>query len=194
MINPQHESGQPQDSDKFKCRDGYNIFWVLASGHATCVTPFIRSGFGQEGLGYTALASLIVIILAMSATSDPAFIPYLWVWLAAVAFQRLRTGWLLRKGWKIHSRSAGWPWLAMLFPFMKDDRRARLFEPMLCLILGALLCPFSENLGEFVMVGFVSLAACTGIENEVARKQKIAARDAAIEMRYYAGLYEEKRR
>ena len=92
------------------------------------------------------LAAFVMILLYTERNQrDPAMIYFFYAWLLAVIAERLETSRLVRKGWVEHSRYAGYPWLAMKLPFIKKPVTAKnCVEPVICLLVGALLCPLSE--------------------------------------------------
>lgn len=186
--------GQPQPQpqnpgDLLNPRQGMNLLYWLATGHATCFTVFLRHSFGTEALGRHGITALIIILLYACAVEEPLMLTFFWVWLAALILQRLRTFSLFRKGVVWHSRYAGYPFLAMRSPFVKTEGAAKTLEPLFCLIGGALLCPLSEKLGVFVLTGFVSLLVTRGIETQLVANRRRAMRDASIEQRHMASLF-----
>jgi hypothetical protein len=183
-----------RQADHFNMRGGAIILNLLVGGLATTVTPFMRYGFGVEAFGLNALAAFVMILLYAGETRDPAMIYFFYAWLLAVIAQRLETWRLVRKGWVEHSRYAGYPWLAMKLPFIKKPVTAKnCVEPVLCLLVGALLCPLSEALGVFIMLGLPSLLIQRAIESQVNINRLRRMRDAAIEQRYLSDLYQGRR-
>src|ERR1043166_6033181 len=105
---------QLQQQDVFKPFDGFNIACAIATCHATSLAVFLRTGFGPEGLGWRGLGALACIILVGGFTGDPLMAWYIPAYLIAVACQRLKTFWLMRSGWRPHSRYSGLPLLVRL--------------------------------------------------------------------------------
>lgn len=164
------------------------MLYFLVNVHATLITPFLRSGFGNNALGFPGLFALVLLLLCMG--KEPKMLLWLFAWLVAVIVQRLETFRLLRKGVAIHSYYSGYPSVAMRCPFVRKEKTAfLLIEPMTCAVLGALLCQYSEFMGAFLMAGFLSLPIRAAIEHEVYRKRVERMRDAEIEQRWLADRF-----
>jgi len=180
--------------DHFNLRGGAMISNLLIDGLATTVTPFIRYGFGVDAFAHNALAAFVIILLYAGESRDPVMIYYFYAWLLMLIGQRLETSRLARKGWVQHSRYSGHPWLALKLHFVKKEVTAKnVVEPMLCLVVGALLCPLSGALGGFVMLGFPSLLFQRAIQSQVNINRVRQMRDAAMEQRYLSDLYHGRR-
>lgn len=177
----------PQGDDRFNVKSSMNLLYLVASAHATCFTVFLRRGFGTEALGLNGIIALVIILLYAGETRDPYMAWYFWAWLLALIAQRLDTFLLVRKGNREHSRYDGWPNIALALPFVKTEAIAKnLVEPLMCFLGGVLLCPLSESLGGFVMLGFFSLVIKRGLESQANRMQVQRLRDAEIEQRQLA--------
>jgi len=181
-----------QQKDGINASEAFHLMYFLANVHATCISPFIRSGFGAEHPGFCGFFSMIFILLV--ACNDPtcATHVYFFAWACALGYRRVQSNKLLWQGVQLHSRCAGYPWLAMRIPFVRTEATAlRVVEPMLCLIAGLLLVPVSETVGAMVMGGFMSFAIRNGIETEITRKRLQAMRDARIEQEYYSQRFRQ---
>jgi hypothetical protein len=110
----------------------------------------------------------------------------LWIaaFLVAVIVQRIITLRAIRKGAVIHSLYAGTPLLTII-PFFRKERDAMILEMILCFALGALLMALSHVMGLFMMLGFITLAIRTGIEDSVCQRRLDRMRDGQIEGRFY---------
>jgi hypothetical protein len=184
--NPQQESQGPSRGAVL------GLVLLVANAHATCVTVFTRSHFGVEALGVPGVAAL-VLMLAYGCLRAPEMFVYLGCWLVALIIQRIGTFRLVRRGWRAHSRYAGYPALAMRLPWVTERVAVTLIEPLLCVLAGAVIfCTVSEAVGEFVMLSFASLLFRQGIEQEITRKRVQKMRDAEIEQRYIADRFREQ--
>lgn len=173
-------------------RESLNWLKFLADAHAACLVPFFRTRFGTEGIGVSGLAAFVLILAYAGFARAPEMLTYFWAWLFAVVVQRCRTWRLVLSGWQEHSRYTGWPWLAMQLPFVRGELVAKgVGEPALCLVVGTLLCSISDALGQFVMVGFLSIGIGTAIDIQADRMRLRRMRDAAIEQRQLAQWYRE---
>jgi len=189
-----NSAANPQQHDSFNIRSSLNVLYLLLSGHATCLTVFLRRGFGVEALGINGVMAFTMILLYAAATQDAFVAIFFWAWLVALIAQRIETYRLVRRGRIEHSRYDGWPSVAMLLPFVKTEFAAKnVIEPAICLFGGALLCPVSEALGGFVLLGFFSLALKRGLENQVNRMRVQRLRDAEIEQRQLAEWFRGQR-
>lgn len=177
---------EKEDSYCTDIRNSFNVIVMIANIHATCLLPFIRCNFGTNAPGLTACGSLLLILVVVSETQDQAMLAYLLLWLAALMYQRARTNWLVARGWQVHSRYWGWPWLAMLFLVKKSEDRAKNLEPLLCFFIGGLLCSVSPNLGFLVLSGIVSLTITRGVYLEATKRRVTAMRDLQIEQKVFA--------
>jgi hypothetical protein len=175
-------------------RTGLTILKLGIDGLVTCLTPFLRRGFGTEAFGANAVVALVIILLYAAQTHDPVMIWFLWAWVAAVIVQRVETFQLVRKGRIEHSRYAGYPVLALKMPFVKNEVVAKnCVEPLVCVVFGIVLCTVSESMGRFVMFGFVSLLVQRGMESRVNMNRVRRLRDAEIEQRYVSDLFHGRR-
>lgn len=184
MMFPQQN--QPQQSEQAKSGDPIGVLYFIANTHATCITPFLRTGFGSEALGFPGLFALGILLFCMGA--EPLMVAWLLAWLLAVVVQRIITLREIRRGAVIHSRYAGRP-ILMNLPFVKKERTAMVLEMFVCFTLGAFMLALSHFMGLFLMAGFLSLAIRHGIEDEVYRKRVQRMRDADIEQRALADRF-----
>jgi len=186
-------SGQPQQQESFsrvKPGDTINLFYFVANIHRTAIATLIRRDYGSEALGWNAFLAMILIFMVYAATLDQVVLFYLGVWFFCQIGQRIRTFWNFRKGIVIHSQYAGYPYLAMMVPFVRRQSTATgIIEPMMCLFGGVLLCPLSVNLGGFIMCGLLSFMVTDGIEREIRRQRLVRMHDAEIEQRWYSNSY-----
>lgn len=183
----QQQSQQPdQDSLAKDFRNGVNFFCMLVNTHAMCIKIFIRHGFGPNRPGITGVFSLLLMFLVAAQAQDVRMLWMLQIWFLALIGQRLRTTWLVSRGWRGHSYYDGRPWLGMLLTGNASEEKGRNIEPILCLVIGVLLLPFSPTVGSFVMFGFASLTAVRLIDRAAVRRQVTAMQDLEIEQRVLA--------
>jgi hypothetical protein len=181
---------QNPQSMRFKNEDAFGLLYFLSNIHATSIATLIRRDFGREALGWNSFLAMFLIFFVYAATADAALLAYLGVWFFCQIMQRIRTFRLLRSGAVMHSRYAGYPYVAMHVPFVRSQTTAMgLIEPMLCLIGGTMLCTVSVNLGGYIMLGFLSFMIRNGIETEIRRKRLERMRDAEIEQRWYSNAH-----
>jgi hypothetical protein len=162
---------------KEKPQDVINVVYMIASIHAACVTPLLRSRFGSHAFAAYPAAGILMFAYAGFANC-PLLAWYIPVWMLMVAFRRLTCDPAQ------HSRYQGFPWtLGWL-----GEHGARCLEPFVCLFGGVFLCMISQPLGEFVAAECLSMLIVLGTEMEMLRSQKRAMRDAQIQARQMSDL------
>lgn len=184
---------QQEQSTKVSSGDALGIIYNLATCHAVALTPIIRSRHGSEAFGIRAVVALVIMALFTEGRWTSPMGVYLAIWLIFLVYRRIETLNNWRKGNRIHSRYIGDPWLAMRFRFIKDEKQARTFEPVMCLLLGAALAVFSPVLGGLVMAGFVSLGLCMAIDHFAVYKRLQHMSDAAMEGEYFGEEFRRMR-
>jgi hypothetical protein len=188
-------SQEEQRPTSEKARDSLSVLYVYSSINDMCFAPFMRSNFSSGAFGLTAvLAALMMMLWAAASNSEGIFL-YLMLWFVAVAVQRVKAAARAKRGIYEHSRYSGWPWLAMkLLPLVKrEDTAKRFVEPMICFVVGSLLCPISKPLGLFVMSGSFSIIFKFGIERQINYVRVQRLRDLQIEQRQLSErLYGER--
>jgi hypothetical protein len=186
----------PEQADSFTMKDSFNLINLVCNSLAACVTPFLRIGFGKEYPGAAGLFGLIIMLVYGGLGKEPEMFTYVGCWLLVVVCQRLVTWMLARKakdggfrarlvgkGFSLHSRYWGYPWIAFLvMPLVKRESIAVcLIEPLLCLGLGYWLMDASPGVGGFVMAAGIASGVAAAIVFLVQRKKLQALRDAEIE-------------
>ncbi len=114
---------QQTPGEQITVRGSFNFLYLAISGHATCLTPFLHSGFGSQALGVNGIAALVVILLYAGYSGSVAMVNFLYVWLFMMLLQRIKTGKLLREGCVVHSRYDGFPHFAT--KFVKSESAVR---------------------------------------------------------------------
>ncbi|QDU45192.1 hypothetical protein Mal52_36830 [Symmachiella dynata] len=181
---------QPEIADNLLTpRQGVNLLYILAAGHATCLTVFMRHSFGTHALGRNGVVALLLILFYLCGTEDPTMLLFLWAWLAALIYQRFKTYRVWRSGAVWHSKYDGYPALAMKLPFVRTEGSAKSLEPVFCILAGAALCPWSEAVGAYVFLGFASLLVVRAFETQSTVNRVRAMQDAAIEQRNMASMF-----
>jgi hypothetical protein len=186
-------AANPQEkNDPFNTRTGVNLLGVLVNGGATTVTPFLRRGFGSEALGLNGILAGLIILLYGGFTNSPEMMTFFWVWLIAVAYQRLYGFRQRANGQVVHSRYAGDPVVGRRFA--KSERVAReVVEPLICVVVGACLWSWSEQVERFVLCASFCLLVCRGIETQVTRNRIQAMQDASLEQKVLSDLINGRR-
>jgi hypothetical protein len=185
---------QPQQQEKkWGMGDTFNALYAVAVLQSTAVTPFLRTNFGVEALGFPGIWAFVLLLAWAGLSGDPMMLGYLVAWLFAVACQRVRTARLVRQGWVAHSQYTGWPRLALRVPFVRKETTAKgVIEPLLCLALGVVLGAIAEahqrpfTLPAFFLVSSFCLAFREKVNREVERKRVQAMRDAQIDQQWLA--------
>jgi hypothetical protein len=184
------ENKDPQQAKRVTNDELFNLLYKLADIHVSAIATLIRRDFGTEALGFNSFWAMVLIFVMYAATADQAMLAYLGIWLFCQVMQRARTFRLIRGGAILHSRYPGYPYVAMLMPFVRSQVTAKgIVEPIICLLGGAFLCSVSINLGGFIMLGFLTFMIRNGIEQEIRRKRLERMRDAEIEQRWYSDAH-----
>jgi hypothetical protein len=178
----QMQQQQSDDGMLAKARQGFDIIYFLALGHTLCLTAIIRSRFGVEALGWPVVAAIVVQMLYALVSPSEAMVMFFPVWVLFIINRRFCAWHRYRKGHQGHSRYMGFPWLAKKFCTWESTAKG-FVEPVLCLLVGALLMPVSESLGFFVMGGFISMLVVQAIEGEINMRRTRRMRDAWIEQK-----------
>jgi hypothetical protein len=174
-------------------RTGFNIFWHIVSGYATAIVPFIRKDFGTAFFGLNALVAVFVMMLFGAAVRSDDMLYYMYVWLVLVTIHRLDAFRAYRKGRIIHSRYTGDCWLAeKLSPASKRKTVQLVIEPALCLVVGAMICPYSPGVGKFVIVGAFAVMMFNGWQRAVMQGRVRKMHDAHIEQQATAQMFRGK--
>lgn len=192
-MTTQHNPQQNQPGDRITMAGSLNGLYLLAHAHSLSFTVFLRTDFGSEGIGICGIAT-IAMILGWGAYANcyPMFIFFL-LWLAALIVQRIRTFSNWRRGYAIHSRYNGTPWLSRrLFPRV-SELNARGVDAFICFAVGGLMAQFNQPLGLYIMAGFFSVMFTEAIMVETNRRRLRQMRDAEIEQRYLAETYKSGR-
>lgn len=164
------EMPQPQGD---KPEDVVNVVFSIASIHAACITPFLRSRFGSHAFAGYPLAALLMFFYAGFANC-PLLAWYILPWMAMIAFRRITSD------RNQHSRYQGYPWV---FARLANEYAARVAEVFICFFAALFLSTVSEPLAAFVMAEIVSLLIVLATEQATLQARKRAMRDAQIEAR-----------
>jgi hypothetical protein len=147
-------------------KDIFDWSVFLTRSHAEGLMNFLRSKRGSRKPGIIGLIAWVAIIPAYAAYwQSDAMLMFWWVWIAVTIYRRTETmvvnHWRRRKRQRrIHSLYDGSPWLTEIMVFyVKDERILLAMEPLMCLLIGVTILPFSLPLGYFVMAGFFSLGS-----------------------------------
>jgi hypothetical protein len=179
----QHDEGSTRGGDA-------DLAYRALSILSLCITPFIRTGFGAEGIGMNGLLAAVLLIIVAGSVPDMQL--YVALWFGALVIQRAHTVRNKKRGMVTHSRYGGYPWLAMKIPLVRKESTAFLIaEPSACLAVGALIYTASPTFGQFIMVCAVAMFLKYSVENAVTQKRIQRMRDAEIEQRWYAEQFRQ---
>lgn len=170
---------QPQKNE-LDLKRSFNLVYGIAKCQATCVTPFIRVGFGTEALGFPALGALVAYCFWIMGTESFDLESILLWWFMAIIAQR---GWMfvryLRGGYE-HSRHDGFPlltgWLC------RSDTWAKLMEGALVMAAGAFVEELPWAIGRFLFISGGAIIFVEMINHQYHQKREQAMRDQVIEM------------
>lgn len=163
-------------------RTGFNVVMHLIDGYATAIVPFFRKDFGSAFFGVNALVALLVMLVFGAMENDDTMLNYMLLWILFVAAHRLDAARNYRKGKVIHSRYVGDSWLASKFAGKIKRRTVQLLvEPAMCLIAGVLICPHSESIGKFLILGAFAVLIFNGSQRAAMEQRVRQMHDAHIE-------------
>lgn len=175
-----------RDSWQVSTAESLGALYLVANVLATSVGVFIRRGFGKEALGWNSVFAFLLLAW-LGSIEGPAFMVFLLAFVGAQICRRIETFRMVRQGHVIHSQYAGFPYWAMKVPFVKNERTAReVVEPVICFLIGLMLCPVSVGLGGYVMVCGVALIVRLCIQNGVNHQRVQRMQDAKIEHEWYS--------
>jgi len=175
-----------RDSWQVSHSDALGALYLASNTLATSMAVFIRQGFGKEALAWNSVFAFL-LLLVLAGHQGPAFTLLLFSFIAAQIWRRIETFRNARKGIVVHSYYAGFPYLAMKVPFVKDEQFARnVVEPVMCFLTGMVLLPVSAGLGGYVMACGVAFIVRRGIESLVLHQRLQRMQDAKIEHEWYA--------
>jgi hypothetical protein len=173
-------------------REAFGLLYLTVSVHSACVTPFLRVGFGWEGLGLPAILAIPFVFTVAAIKQAPEMTWFLPVWFVAVVVQRIITAVNHSRGIRVHSRFQGIPWFAMRVLRVRKDRMARLLiEPLLCVLAGLCLTLWSEVTGGFIAAAALSLIVKATIDLQTVDRRLQQMRDAHIEQTYFAERFRD---
>jgi hypothetical protein len=179
QTDPHTQKPQPADI--------WNWLYFLCHVHATTVLPFLRRGNGTEAYAMNGVLVFVVLLVLAIGTRNPACWAFFALWFFMIVRRRVQVYQARKRGQIVHSRYDGDPWLAFKVPFVRTNEMARsIIEPLICLIVGSLLCTLSIDLGAIVLLTCFSLMVKNGIEEEITRKRLERMRDASIENAWFA--------
>lgn len=186
---------QQQQHDKQQAHGGFNLAYFVLFGFATCVIPFTRTNTGKEAFGLNSFAALLLMIAFGSFANSQAIWVLLLLWILAVLRQRVTQMQNHRKGFIVHSRSLGDPWLAFkLFPRIKDYGTAKGAEAFLVMAIGCLLgYGLDPALGWLLALGGIGCLCIEGFAAEVRKRRLQDMRDAEMEQRDLAERFRDGR-
>ncbi len=159
------------------------IWWIhfLCNALASCVTPFIRTGFGLEGIG--AAGVLSAVMLFVLAGASPLMTYWLIAWFIAVIIQRIITFRNVNRGLIVHSRYGGYS-LLLKIPFLRKVRHIEWVEFLLCLSVAGVMFIFSDIMAAFMVVCAIAIVARYGIEYAIRDRRIQKLNDARIEAQW----------
>lgn len=189
-------SQSPRDDSPFVTpAQSANIVYALLSAHAMCFYPFLRASFGAEGLGFVAVFALLLQLVCIVASGDPALLYFLGAWFVALIIQRFITFSDWFKGRRVHSEYEGYPVVTrIMFPYINDERQLRTMELFGCVAVAVPFCATqSDSLANFILSGVVTLPLKHGIETYVRHRRMQQLEDAEIEHDLLLAEWDERR-
>src|ERR1700722_17637015 len=85
-------------------KDIVNLVYTVASIHAACITPLLRSGFGTHAFAGYPLALILMLVYAVAAHCE-LLAWYIPVWMLLISMHRLTAD------VNQYSKYQGYPWV-----------------------------------------------------------------------------------
>ena len=178
------QKDQQPESMLVKPKDAFTLILCVSNIHATCLHPFLRKGQGVDVPGIFGILALLMMGLYAESMQSYGMVRFICVWLVALVIMRLR-----RERYE-HSQYQGYPWWIMKLPPVKwskhREKTAKALEPWACLLAGMFISQWSETVGRFVAMGFVSMLAIEIIHRMLERRTEIELVNATIEGEWIA--------
>src|SRR4051794_8249531 len=102
-----------QTPQKLRTADVFGLLNLLATCHATMITPVIRRGFGTEAFNPFGLIALVALLMLTEGRWTSAVGVYTAVWFVSLIVCRIESLRLRSRGIVAHSQYMGYPWLVM---------------------------------------------------------------------------------
>jgi hypothetical protein len=187
MPEQPHPLRTATDNANLAMNGGY----LLVSGHAACVSVFIRRFFGVRAFRSAGIAALVVMYVYAVAAPCRAMRLFFPVWLGLLIVHRSVSLYRQWRGFECHSAYDGEPWAAMLLFRPRSEHLAKgVYEPLLAIAAGGyLFYTFSATLGLFVGSASISLFLKRAIERGVENAEIQAMKDKEYEMRARIARY-----
>lgn len=181
---------QPQQTQKSMDFNQFtNIFYLAVASYGSCVTVFLRHSFGSKSFGLHFLGAFLINYLYVGMyPRHPLIQIYFLLWIAVTILQRIRASALTRSG-KVHSKSAGYPWVGYLLPWIRTYSGAVVMEAAVCFFGGVFMMPYDEEFGAFIVFAGVAAALKHGLEADIDTARLTRMRDAEIEQRHLLDRY-----
>jgi hypothetical protein len=176
--------GEPQQpGQKQPQQKSDPVWWIhfLCKALASCVTPFIRTGLGLEGIGAAGVLSAVILFILSGA--NPLMTYWLIAWFVAVIIQRIITFRNMKRGVVVHSRYGGYS-LLLRIPFLRKVRHIEWVEFLLCVSVAGVMFIFSDVMAAFMVVCAITIVARYGIEYAIRDRRIQKLNDARIEARW----------
>ncbi|OWK34928.1 hypothetical protein [Fimbriiglobus ruber] len=184
------QQGQGPDRQASGQGDAFERLISIVHALALILTPFSRRDFGSRSFRSAGLAVLYVIGFASVSASSPVF-SFLWLWLLAVATQRLRTSQHARKGIVVHSGYDGFPWFGWKLCRGRSEESAYKAEAGFWLLASILALLIDPPFGLFLLIAAVGLLAFESYKRELDKKMLADMRDARIEQNHRAAQFRD---
>lgn len=187
MFDQQQSSYQqlPPAADKW-----FDIFFMLVSGLASCLTPLSRRNFGRSGMNAGAGFLIYVLYLAMFPEVDSLF-GFFGCWLLAALWNTWRTASRARKGVHYHSRYSGDPWIGRFLPWVRKESVLLTLEWLLWIAFGLAMLEPDRAFGNFILTCAIALLIKNMVEGQVIHNRLLAMRDAELEQIYLVDRFRQ---
>jgi hypothetical protein len=176
---------QQQDPQPYKHGDALAFAHRITDAFFACFQPFLRKRSGRESPGVAGVFAILILLVVGGFDQTRLTYLYMPVWFVAILVRRIET--LRIRDSQLHSHYGGYPFVAMWFPFINDEDKAKaIIEPAMLFFGGILLMSVSEVFGQFTAFCGVMALARFVINHAIVTKRIQKMQDAKIEGEFYA--------
>lgn len=170
----------------FDSRRAFNWFMSAIEGPAMTLKVFLHYRFGSQQPGIAGVLALVILVLFIGICppySPWPLIGFIVAYLAMLVCRR--TGVMIRymRQDEEHSWFDGYSVVSRVCPFITDEFAKRNIEPLIGIVAGIALAPFSPPLCVYLVMASFCLALTTHARDGIRYRQLKRMRDQYIEQK-----------
>lgn len=185
----EQKAPEPPQAPPLNFKDAANFSRLFFESWALTTTVFVRRGFGSQFLGRRVVLALAITIVypALWPNHDPGpMFAFLGLFIAMLISVELG---VLRRKWRrepVHSRYNGEPLLMRAFPRLSEEAIKRWVEPLVVVLCGFALLPFTPPLAVFLILAGMCMRTAMKHLVMYDRAKAQDAFDAMVDARQHA--------